>query len=271
MLEAKSSGGAGPVRDNWPSSRISPIVFVVAWLAPCFAAAAPAQAPLAAGSQAACVIARPPNSLWSLARCCAANLHSNPACRAYDEKHDLIILKDNSPAKPDAYLIIPATRVTGVEDPQIFVPPVADFWAYGWQRAQLYIKRPPAEIGLAINSEYGRTQDQLHIHISCVREDVASVLNANQDRIGIDPARPVELPLGPSGNLYRVVKTTSLAAASPFDLAAAMPGARDAMAAQSIAVAGSKTPGVYFVLDTYHHDGNPGAAEELLDQSCRQS
>jgi hypothetical protein len=48
-----------------------------------------------------------------------------------------------------------------------------------------------------------------------------------------------------------------------------MPGAKADMAAQSIAVIGSRTAGVYYVLDTYHRGANPGAAEELLDQTCR--
>jgi len=232
--------------------------------APPFAAPARAQA-----AAAACVVARPPASLWSLAQCCARNLRSDPDCRAYDKADGYIILKDHSPAKPDAYLIIPTTRVTGIEDRRIFAPPVADFWAYGWRQAQTYLRQPPARTGLAINSEYGRTQNQLHIHISCVRADVARTLAENAAKIGTDPARPLEIALCARADIYRVVKVTSLVSPSPFALAAAMPGARDDMAAQSIAVVGAQMPGRYFVLDTYHHGDNPGAAEELLDQSCR--
>jgi CDP-diacylglycerol pyrophosphatase len=230
----------------------------------------PAQAQ-AVPPMTACIIARPPNSLWSPAQCCAKNLQSNRGCRYYSEADDFIILKDNSPAKPDAYLIIPTTKVTGIEDRSVFLPPVADFWAYGWRQAQIYVRKPAADIGLAINSEFGRTQNQLHIHISCVRRDVAQALADSAHKIGHDPATPVTVPLGLQNNVYRVIEVTSLVSRSPFALTAAMPGARSDMAAQSIAVIGSKTPGLYYVLDTYHHGGNPGAAEELLDQSCRQS
>jgi CDP-diacylglycerol pyrophosphatase len=229
-----------------------------------------AQPAAPAGKPAAvCNVARPPNSLWSLARCCARDLSSDKDCRYYSKTNDFIILKDHSPAKPDAYLIIPTTKVVGIEDQRIFAQPVADFWAYGWQQGQIYIKKPAADTALAINSKFGRTQDQLHIHISCARRDVAQALAENEDRIGSDPAKPVELRLGPQGHIYRAIKVTSLVAKSPFDLAAEMPGAKADMAAHSIAVVGSKTPGVYFVLDNYHHGSNPGAAEELLDQSCR--
>jgi CDP-diacylglycerol pyrophosphatase len=217
----------------------------------------------------ACAVARSPNTLWSLARCCAKDLLSDRNCRAYSKIDDFIILKDNDPAKPEAYLIIPTTKVTGIEDRKIFLPPVADFWAYGWQQAQIYLKKPAADTALAINSEYGRSQQQLHIHISCVRRDVAQALAENDGEIGADPAKPVEIPLGPQTHIYRVIRVPSLMAESPFALAAAMPGARADMAAQSIAVIGSRTAGVYYVLETYHQGANPGAAEELLDQTCR--
>jgi CDP-diacylglycerol pyrophosphatase len=252
-----------------PTPGIAAAVLVACLLAPSLGVLARAQAGQPAASPVACVVARPPNSLWSLARCCAKDLSSDPYCRYYSKDGQFIILRDNSPAKPNAYLIIPTTKVTGIEDRQIFAPAVAGFWAYGWQQAQIHLKKPAAEMALAINSGYGRSQDQLHIHISCVRRDVAQALAENDAKIGGDPAKPVKIPLGPQNHIYRVIKVVSLAAESPFDLAAAMSGAKGDMAEQSIAVIGSKTPGVYYVLDTHHQGANPGAAEELLEQACR--
>jgi CDP-diacylglycerol pyrophosphatase len=242
----------------------------------CFAGSAQAQtshpaAPTAVINQSAtsCVIAPRPNSLWSLAQCCSRNLHSNSGCRAYDAADEYIILKDNSPAKPAAYLIIPSIRVTGIDDKQIFMPPIVDFWEYGWQQAQILVKKPPDDIALAINSVYGRSQNQLHIHMACVLPAVARSLAAHAGNIGTNPSTPVHFPLGPADHLYRVVKTTGLVdEQSPFKLAAAMPGARDAMVDQSIAVIGSNTPGTYYILDTEARGDNHGAAEELLDQTC---
>jgi CDP-diacylglycerol pyrophosphatase len=252
------------------------VVLAISVLAPSLAVSISAQvAPpgspsLPAGAAAgACVVAAPPNSLWSLARCCARDLLSDRYCRTYSKIGDFIILKDNSPAKPEAYLIIPTSKVTGIGDERIFVPPIAAFWAYGWQQARIYLNKPAVDTALAINSEHGRSQDQLHIHISCVRRDVARALAENDQKIGGDPAKPVEIPLGPQNHISRVIKVVSLTAESPFALAAAMPGAKAVMAEQSIAVVGSRTPGTYYVLDTYHQGDNPGAAEELLEQACR--
>ena len=202
---------------------------------------------------ASCVVAPRPNSLWSLAQCCARDLKSDPGCRYYSKADEFIILKDNSPVKPDSYMIIPTIKITGIEDKQIFAPPFVDFWAYGWQQAKTYIERPAAETALAINSTSGRTQNQLHIHISCVRPDVAQVLADQRckDRRPIRRRRS-QLTLGPDRNTYRVIRSAALSAAeSPYSLVAAMPGAKADMAAAEHAVVGSTTPGSYYVLDTY--------------------
>jgi CDP-diacylglycerol pyrophosphatase len=161
--------------------------------------------------------------------------------------------------------------VTGIEDKQIFAPPVADFWNYAWQQAQFLEKKPAADIGLAINSVRGRTQNQLHIHIACVLPAVARTLADNTGRIGSSPATPIKLVLPPAGHSYRVIKVSAGLSGgdSPFNLVAAMPGAGDDMGAQSIAVIGSTTPGTYYVLDTSGQDASAGHAEELLDQNCR--
>lgn len=227
---------------------------------------APPETPPSAS--AACIVAPRPNSLWSLAQCCVADLKSNPGCRAFDRADEYIILKDNSPKKPAAYLIIPTVKLTGIEDPKIFAPPFADFWADAWQQAQVFVKKPAADTALAINSIVGRTQNQLHIHIACVKPAVAKALADNDAKIGTDPATPFELTL--AGNRYRVVRATSLSGeASPFDLVRAMPGARGDMADQSIAVVGSQTAGSFYVLDTWAEGADRGAAEGLLDQFCR--
>lgn len=223
----------------------------------------------AGDSAASCVVAPRPNSLWSLAQCCAKDLKSNPGCRYYSKANEFIILKDSSRKKPAAYLIIPTAKVTGIEDRQIFTPPFADFWAYGWLQAQTLLKRPAADMALAINSAPGRTQNQLHIHIACVKPDVAAALARNSAKIGSDPATALQFGLGPGNHIYRVIKVSSLTGRdSPYNLVSEMPGARDDLFDQSIAVVGSTTPGSFYVIDTYAHGANPGSAEELLDQYC---
>jgi CDP-diacylglycerol pyrophosphatase len=210
------------------------------------------------------------NTLLSLANCCATDVKSNPSCMYYSAAHKFVIIKDNDPQKPDAYLIVPTDPVKGIEDPQIFLAPVVDFWDYGWNEAERYIKQSPDNTGLAINSAHGRTQNQLHIHISCVIPSVAAILASNDANIGSDPTHPWPQSLGPHGNPYEVMRVKSLATnGGPFTLVKMFPQAEGHMGDQSIAVIGSKTAGVYYVLDTYFHGPNLGAAEELLNQTCK--
>jgi CDP-diacylglycerol pyrophosphatase len=117
----------------------------------------------------------------------------------------------------------------------------------------------------------GRTQNQLHIHIACVRPGVAQSLARNAARIGSSPATALQLKLGPDNHVYRVIKVPGLTAAdSPYNLVAGMPGAAADMADQSIAVVGSTTPNLFYVLDTVAQGANSGSAEELLDQYCSE-
>jgi CDP-diacylglycerol pyrophosphatase len=219
---------------------------------------------------AACTIPHGPNALWSLAKCCSKDLVGNSDCREYDAKDEYIILKDNSPAKPEAYLIIPTKRVTGIEDRRIFKWPFLDFWDYAWHQSQKYPGQPASRIGLAINSEHGRTQNQLHIHISCVRPDVSKILESKDNEIEVDPAKSVALELPPHNNTYRVMKVGRLTGdKNPFEVIQGIPGVMGHMAEQSIAVVRSQKRNEYFVLDTYYHGADSGAAEELLDQTCQ--
>lgn len=213
------------------------------------------------------VLPKAPDTLWPLAECCAKSLQSNPSCLVYDNKDEYVIIKDNNPKKPVAYLLMPSIKVTGIEDPQVSKKPVVDFWEYAWHQSRKYPGKPAASTALAINSVHGRDQNQLHIHISCVQPEVRKALDAAT--IGVFPAKPVALQLPPHNNTYEVVKVTGLGGKqSPFLVIQADPRAKAHMGSQSIAVVGSANANEYFVLNTYYHGSNPGAAEELLDQTC---
>ena len=221
-------------------------------------------------ARAVCTIPRGPDALWELAQCCSKSLAGNRDCREYDPKFEYIILKDNAPTKPDSYMIIPTKRITGIEDREIFAMPFVDFWEYGWQRSRQYPGKPASRTGMAINSAHARTQDQLHIHISCVRPDVSKILEARNREIGTYPAEVVMLQLPPHNNTYRVVKVTRLRGTeSPYEVIQVIPGVQRNMGDQSIAVVGSQKRDEYYVLETYYHGGDSGAAEELLDETCK--
>ena len=85
------------------------------------------------------------------------------------------VLKDQSGATQ--VLVIPTTRVTGIESPALLDPAAPNYWADAWQArhdVEQFAHReiPREDIALAVNSGYARSQDQLHIHVDCIRPDV---------------------------------------------------------------------------------------------------
>jgi len=213
----------------------------------------------------------PNNVLLSLAVCCAHSLQSSGSCRAYDAKDEYVILKDHDDKKPAAYLIIPTVAIPDIGSSKIFDAPFVDFWEYGWQQAGKWVGVPqgtkgvpPDRLALAINSQGSISQHQLHIHLACIRPDVAKVLAAYDQDIGFDPAKPLSLRLPPHQNEYAVVKDKCLTGTdSPFKIVSRIDDAGNNMANQSVAVSAAKTAGVFYVMDT---SGAAASAEELLDQ-----
>jgi CDP-diacylglycerol pyrophosphatase len=157
---------------------------------------------------------------------------------------------------------VPDTDVTGIGDPRALRPPVVAFWRYGWQAGQQLLDEPPERIGLAINSRAGRSQDLLHIHISCVADGLQQVLGAAA--VGPDWATaPFVRFAGQTFNARRAAALDQ----SPFLVLRALPAARAEMGARSLAVVG-RADGGFFLLTSATVPGVAARAEALLDQSC---
>lgn len=187
-----------------------------------------------------------------------------------------VVLKDRVGATQ--YLLIPTARVPGIESDLLLAPGAPNYFADAW-RERGYTERaaqhplPGEAISLAINSAFGRSQNQLHIHIDCVRTDVRMVLQRQLATIG-DSWAPLSEPL--AGHRYRAMRVLgdALDGANPFALLAdGVPGAREAMGEQTVVIVGAEFadghPG--FIVLTDHVDlstGNRASGEELQDHDC---
>lgn len=202
-----------------------------------------------------------PNALWNQVQVC---LKENPLadpCMSVNRQHQYVILHDINPKKKDSYLIVPTFQVTGIEDPKAWKPPVADFWKYGWDQAKHYVGKPAEDTGLAINSIAGRDQNQLHIHISCVKKAVRDKLKTANI-----PATWKLQAVTLENHEYDAIKVASLDK-SPFLVLQELGEAKRHMGDQSLAVVGASGGG-YYLLDSYTTKGTKGEAEELLDEKC---
>ena len=218
-----------------------------------------------------------PSALWNIvAGQCVPNqvAHDDPApCASVDLGAGSAVLKDL--VGETQFLLIPTERSSGIDDPAILAPAAPNYFAAAWRAKSFVDERAGVELprqwmSLAINSAYARSQNQLHIHVDCVRPDVHDALTRYGSAVGPAWAPfPVEL----AGHRYDAMSVAGddLAQADPFDLLAdGVAGAREDMASRTLVVVGSEDasgrPG--FVILTDRADASTGdlaEGEELQD------
>jgi CDP-diacylglycerol pyrophosphatase len=243
------------------------------WLAAALAAT------IAASALPAC--AAEPDALWNIVSGqCVPNQqarHDPGPCLSVDLAAGYAVLKDQSGATQ--VLVIPTTRISGIESPLLLGDATPNFFADAWKARheveQLAHREIPREdIALAVNSVYARTQDQLHIHVDCLRPDVRDALNTVADRIGPKWA-PLDVTL--AGHRYRALRVDGedLDGHDPFKLLAdGDPKARAEMALETLVVAGAVfadgSPGFILLGDRADLAArDPAAGESLMDHGCR--
>lgn len=173
------------------------------------------------------------------------------------------------------YLLLPLRRVTGIEDPQLLRPGQPNYFGVAWQ-ARGFVEQalgrplPRRYMSLALNSPHGRSQEQLHVHLDCLRADVAQALARQAPAIG-ERFAPLPEPLRGHAYLARYLPGAELTADPVHLLAQALPPG-DAPGRYSLVVAGAEDargPG-FVVLATRLDElaGNFASGEELQDHAC---
>lgn len=192
------------------------------------------------------------DTLWRIVseNCVPAAEHGTPS-RCVDVSigkgaaaGDVVFKDKNGPLQ---YLVIPTARITGIEDAQLLRQEVPLYFADAW-RARRWMETihgapiPAEDVAIALNSAWSRSQDQLHLHVSCVRPD----LKARLKTLSVAPSDSwTSLPGGWQGHPYlvRSIVGDTLEGIDPIrDVAAHVPGAADAMGHQAIAVVGATLP-----------------------------
>ncbi|CAB3798305.1 CDP-diacylglycerol pyrophosphatase [Paraburkholderia caffeinitolerans] len=192
-------------------------------------------------------------------------------CTSVDFQKRYAVLKDiNGRAQ---YLLIPTDRVTGIETPEILYGGSPEYWVGAWSAgryvdARLKATLAPTQLGLEINSSQRRSQNQLHIHVDCMRNDIADALAPyRHDAPGTWRWTTLD------GKRYRVTRVMSLAdQGNPFRVVERDLGPKQSMAVQTILVTGAGADtardGWLVVNSGLDVEGGTGTAEGLLDHSC---
>ena len=219
-------------------------------------------------------------ALWEVVRACVADyrLTGSPLpCLAVDlaggEDRGHVVLR---PPLLDDTVLVPTRRIVGIEDPFLQSPEAPNYFEAAW-RARVFLKGPDGQaperdaIALIVNSAVVRIQDQLHIHVGCLRASAREVLASAAPKI----------PVGEWARIGAVVphtlfwgsRVTDLAKVNPFRLAAEALAGKARPRDMTVAVAGVRVEGddQFLILSSYARA--PGAwwpvGDGNLYTSCR--
>lgn len=86
------------------------------------------------------------------------------------------------------FILVPVQAMSGIESIALSRKGRTDYFGYAWLMRYRLMSTwgatvPDDMLGLAINSAFGRSQNQLHIHLTCLREDVRRQLQAERPYI----------------------------------------------------------------------------------------
>jgi CDP-diacylglycerol pyrophosphatase len=166
------------------------------------------------------------------------------------------------------YLLIPTQTMAGVDASELLDPDAPNYFAEAWHARSFITKFvghpvPRTAIGIAVNTARSRSQNQYHIHIECLRQDVFDSLHAVSQQI-----TESWVSVNVAGSTYSAMKIQGdgLDGSNPNELLAKLNlDARHHMGDYTLVVAGAQfSSGPGFVLLA----GTGPTGELLLDSSC---
>lgn len=215
-----------------------------------------------------------PDALWqTVSQRCVPHqqqqLKPDP-CLAVDLDRGYVLYKDRN--GPLHNLLMPADKVTGIEDPALGRELLPHYFTQAWQHRRVLsdgLKKPIDDqfISVAINSRYGRSQNQLHVHIACLRPDVYIALSQQ-----VLDEQWRTLPVQLMGHTYsaRLLSATEAELRDPLAVLRDYVEAQgDSMSQYSLLMA-ARADGNFVLLSTHVtlSELNLGSAGELQDYRC---
>ena len=226
---------------------------------------------------------RYPHTLQRIAEACVADAERTGSpfpCLKVDlkEGEDQSYVIFRAPLLDDTVLI-PTRRIIGVEDPLLGSPDAPNYFADAWRERSI-LTLPDGEapardrLALFVNSKLLRTQDQLHIHIGCLKPDARRTLASVAPRLPVGEWRLIEAVVPHHPFWVLRLGRADLNGVNPFRLADQLFGGVVGDPAQlTVAVAGARPNGKddLLALATYAHAPGswwPVGEWSLLDSRC---
>ncbi len=172
-------------------------------------------------------------------------------------------------------LAIPTARVTGIEDPKVLAPDAADYFAAAWRARRdldAHLGRGTArdDVAITVNSEFSRSQDQLHLHVDCLDPKVGAAIEVYKPAIDSE-WRPMTIALNGRKYWARRIDSDDLVGVSPFRLLSeGIAGAKERMGLWTLAAVPADFDGKpSFILLADHAELTEGGhAEDIQDHTC---
>lgn len=178
------------------------------------------------------------------------------------------------------YLLMPTAKITGIESAPLLQEDATNYFDLAW-KARSYMEKKhgaaisPEAVSLAVNSQYGRSQNQLHIHVSCPKPEVQAQIAKD---LSLFHAGWAVVPGGLLGHQYfaRKISEQDLENKNAFKmLAEGVPGAQDHMGEFGLAMVAvkNKAEPLSLVLLASRLDrasGSRGSVEEIQNHDCPQ-
>ncbi|WP_224652012.1 CDP-diacylglycerol diphosphatase [Pectobacterium versatile] len=162
------------------------------------------------------------NALWEIvSEQCVPNQQRSgkPApCLDVNLANGYVLFDDRNGPYHD--LLLPIDKISGIESPTLLQQGTPNFFEQAWANRS-HLSREAGKpirddyLSLAINSRYGRTQNQLHIHIACLRPEIYQTLNQQFPTLSGDWKT---LPVKINGHVYlaKTLAVNELAQSDPF-------------------------------------------------------
>jgi CDP-diacylglycerol pyrophosphatase len=226
-----------------------------------------------------------PDVLWYFVnQKCVPNfkVNNNSApCDKVELKNDgvsgHVVFKDKN--GPLQYLLMPTEKITGIEDPKILDQNTLNYFAIAWKERDFMAKKYNAPIddsiiSLTINSSLGRSQNQLHVHISCIRPDIAQTLSNHLDSLTENWSL---IPGGLMGHHYffKSLELRDLMSENSFLILQEIPEAKNNIGefGMGLVVIKDLNGAIKYILladQALPAEGDYGSVEEIQDHTCPQ-
>jgi CDP-diacylglycerol pyrophosphatase len=224
-------------------------------------------------------------ALWQVVRTCLANhalTGSAFPClevnTADGEERGYVVLRPPL-GKPDL-ILSPTRRIVGVEDPSLSTLEAPNYFEDAWNARRFLsdaVQKPVPrdDVAVAVNSQFSRTQDQLHIHIGCISREARQALQSIAPNLSESKWNPMRSTIHGLKFWGRLVPQETLVGVNPFRLATeGLNDEAESRAQLMIVVAGTQLAqgrGGFILLASHNDPLGPRrqfSAEDFLDPTC---